>query len=65
MSHLASLNIVGADGRVAVGAAGRACAEPCLWMLGYGDWTGMASATLAGITRAARETVGAIAKALR
>ncbi|RYJ03743.1 MAG: pyridine nucleotide-disulfide oxidoreductase, partial [Acetobacteraceae bacterium] len=65
LSHLASLNIVGADGRVAVGAAGRACAEPRLWMLGYGDWTGMASATLAGITRAARETVGAIAKALR
>ena len=50
---------------MAVGAAGQARSEPRLWMLGYGDWTGMASATLAGITRAARETVAAIAEALR
>lgn len=30
-----------------------------LWLLGYGDWTGHASATLAGVTRAARVAVAA------
>jgi putative flavoprotein involved in K+ transport len=65
LRHLAPLDILGADGRVALGPAGQVLAEPRLWLLGYGDWTGMASATLAGITRAARETVAAIAAALR
>jgi putative flavoprotein involved in K+ transport len=52
------------DGRVAVGPAGRALAEPRLWLLGYGDWTGSASATLAGITRAARDAVQGVVQAL-
>ena len=63
LAHLAPLGLVGADGRVAVDRQGRASAEPRLWLLGYGDWTGMASATLAGVTRAARDTVAAIAEA--
>ncbi len=63
LAHLAPLGLVGADGRVAVDRQGRASAEPRLWLLGYGDWTGMASATLAGVTRAARDAVATIAEA--
>ncbi len=64
LGHLSTLDVVGADGRVAVGRGGQATAEPRLWLLGYGDWTGTASATLAGITRAARTTVAALAEEL-
>ena len=31
---------------------------------GYGDWTGMASATLIGVTRTARSTVDELVQAL-
>ncbi len=64
LDHLAPLGLVQPDGRVAVGPAGRALAEPRLWLLGYGDWTGSASATLAGITRAARDAVQEVVQAL-
>lgn len=64
LDHLAPLGVVGADGRVAVRADGQTVAEPLLWLLGYGDWTGTASATLAGITRAARAAVAAVAERL-
>jgi cation diffusion facilitator CzcD-associated flavoprotein CzcO len=63
LAHLEALGLVGGDGRVAVDRQGRAVAEPRLWLLGYGDWTGMASATLAGVTRAARNVVAAIGTA--
>ena len=59
LSHLAHLSVLEADGRIAV-SQGQVLRQPRLWMLGYGDWTGMASATLAGITRSARDTVQAI-----
>lgn len=59
LGHLAPLGVLEADGRVAV-ENGRSTREPRLWLLGYGDWTGAASATLAGITRSARGTVHAI-----
>ena len=64
LGHLAPLGLPGADGRAQVGPEGRATAEPRLWLLGYGDWTGSASATLAGITRAARGAVAALSEAL-
>ncbi len=64
LDHLAPLGLVEPDGRVAVGPAGRARAAPRLWLLGYGDWTGAASATLAGITRAARDAVQQVVQAL-
>lgn len=57
LAHLAPLGVLEADGLVRVDADGRSLAEPRLWLLGYGDWTGMASATLAGVTRAARAVV--------
>ncbi|MFH5924425.1 ArsO family NAD(P)H-dependent flavin-containing monooxygenase [Roseomonas xinghualingensis] len=56
LEHLEPLGVLEADGRVAVGN-GRSTREPRLWLLGYGDWTGAASATLAGITRPARDTI--------
>jgi cation diffusion facilitator CzcD-associated flavoprotein CzcO len=64
LDYLAPLGLVQPDGRVPVGPAGRALAEPRLWLLGYGDWTGSASATLAGITRAARDAVQQVVEAL-
>jgi len=64
LGHLASLGLTDEEGRIPVAADGQAAGEPRLWMLGYGDWTGMASATLAGVTRAAREAVSGVAKRL-
>lgn len=55
LSHLASLGIV-SDGRVAVRGT-RAVEEERLWLVGYGEWTGYASATLIGVGRTARSTV--------
>ena len=66
LDHLGALGVAGADGRVATaGAAGtRAAREPRLWLVGYGEWTGFASATLIGVGRSARATVEEIAAAL-
>ena len=63
LDHLRPLGVVEADGRVAV-EAGRSIREPRLWLMGYGDWTGAASATIVGVTRAAREMVARIQQAL-
>ena len=38
--------------------------EPRLWLVGYGEWTGFASATLTGVMRSARDTARQIAEAL-
>ncbi|WP_408871643.1 ArsO family NAD(P)H-dependent flavin-containing monooxygenase [Falsiroseomonas frigidaquae] len=64
LGHLAPLGLQDPEGHVAVGPEGQALAEPRLWLLGYGDWTGMASATLAGVTRAARGVVQGVVRAL-
>ncbi|PZG42759.1 pyridine nucleotide-disulfide oxidoreductase [Spongiactinospora gelatinilytica] len=56
LSHLAPLRLRGSDGRIAVDGT-RASGEPRLHLLGYGDWTGPASATLIGVGRTAREAV--------
>jgi putative flavoprotein involved in K+ transport len=60
LEHLRPLGIVGPDDRVRTrpeGAGTRADAEPHVWLVGYGDWTGFASATLIGVGRSARATV--------
>jgi cation diffusion facilitator CzcD-associated flavoprotein CzcO len=67
LAHLAPLGVVDARGRVAVrrGPHGATrAAEPRLWLVGYGDWTGFASATLIGVGRSARATVDEIAAEL-
>jgi len=54
LDHLISLDAVG-DGKVPV-AGTRSRDVPGLWLVGYGEWTGPASATLIGVMRAARST---------
>ncbi len=62
LAHLSGLNIVNASGRCDVGgpAGTRSIVEPRVWLVGYGNWTGYASATLIGIGRSARATVDEI-----
>lgn len=55
LSHLETLEVMQPDGRVAV-AETRSLIEPRLWLVGYGEWTGFASATLIGVMRSARAT---------
>ncbi|MET9835803.1 ArsO family NAD(P)H-dependent flavin-containing monooxygenase [Streptomyces sp. NPDC006385] len=63
LAHLAPLNLRGASGQVAT-AGTRAVGEPRLHLLGYGDWTGPASATLIGVGRPARDAARDIAQQL-
>jgi len=63
LDHLEPLGVVGANGRVRT-AETRSLDEPRLWLVGYGSWTGFASATLIGVGRTARATVDEIVAAL-
>ena len=55
LGHLRELGVLQPDGRVATQGT-RATACPGLWLVGYGEWTGFASATLVGVMRSARAT---------
>jgi putative flavoprotein involved in K+ transport len=56
LHHLAPLQVVHADGKAeTIGT--RSQAVPGLWFVGYGHWTGFASATLIGVGRSAKSTV--------
>ncbi|MFG2593112.1 ArsO family NAD(P)H-dependent flavin-containing monooxygenase [Streptomyces sp. NPDC048438] len=61
LSHLAPLNLRGARGHIPTDGT-RTLGEPRLHLLGYGDWTGPASATLIGVGRPARDAVREIAQ---
>ncbi|WP_225769595.1 ArsO family NAD(P)H-dependent flavin-containing monooxygenase [Inquilinus sp. Marseille-Q2685] len=63
LDHLVPLGVIEDDGRVRVEGT-RSLREPRLWLVGYGEWTGYASATLIGVARTARATAGEIAAAL-
>jgi len=63
LDHLAPLDVIEADGHIAVKGT-HAVREPRLWLVGYGEWTGFASATMIGVGRTARATVAEIADAL-
>ncbi|MFF0312211.1 ArsO family NAD(P)H-dependent flavin-containing monooxygenase [Streptosporangium sp. NPDC004379] len=54
LAHLAPLRLRGPGGVIGTDGT-RALAEPRLHLLGYGDWTGPASATLIGAGRTARQ----------
>jgi putative flavoprotein involved in K+ transport len=54
LAHLTPLRLRGTRGRIATEGT-RAVDEPRVHVLGYGDWTGPASATLIGVGRPARE----------
>ena len=63
LEHLEPLGIIGNDGRVETDGT-RSALERRLWLVGYGDWTGYASATLVGVGRTARSTVEEIEEEL-
>lgn len=55
LKHVEGLGVVKPNGRVDV-LGTHARSEERLWLVGYGEWTGFASATLIGIMRSARDT---------
>ncbi len=63
LQHLDALNVV-ENGRVATKFT-RSLKEPKLWLVGYGNWTGFASATIYGVGKTARQTALEINEALR
>ncbi len=64
LQHLKSLGIVDADGKVALSGT-QSVEVPGLWLMGYGEWTGFASATLIGVMRYAKATALEVAHALQ
>ncbi|MET8327350.1 ArsO family NAD(P)H-dependent flavin-containing monooxygenase [Streptomyces sp. NPDC005181] len=60
LAHLAPLGLRGPRGHIPTHGT-QAVDEPRLHLLGYGDWTGPASATLIGVGRPAREAARQIA----
>ena len=62
LAHLAPLRLRGGEHPVATDPPGgtRSAQEPRLHLLGYGDWTGPASATLIGVGRTARDAVAQV-----
>ncbi|MET9227791.1 ArsO family NAD(P)H-dependent flavin-containing monooxygenase [Lentzea sp. NPDC003310] len=63
LGHLGPLRLRGENGRVAVDGT-TAVGEPRLHLLGYGGWTGAASATLIGVGPTAKATAARIATSL-
>ncbi|MCR6478085.1 ArsO family NAD(P)H-dependent flavin-containing monooxygenase [Variovorax sp. ZS18.2.2] len=63
LDHLVPLDIV-EDGKVAVRGT-QSCDVPGVWLVGYGEWTGPASATLIGVMRTARSTVNELDEFLK
>jgi putative flavoprotein involved in K+ transport len=61
LAHLSSLNIVNKEGRADTEET-RSKKVEGLWFVGYGNWTGFASATLIGVGRSAKSTVEEITR---
>lgn len=59
LEHLRPLDLEDGEGRIPVQGT-RSVAEARLWLVGYGGWTGYASATLIGVGRTARATADEI-----
>ncbi|WP_433872878.1 ArsO family NAD(P)H-dependent flavin-containing monooxygenase [Saccharopolyspora sp. CA-218241] len=64
LSHLAPLLRPGGDGRIATEGT-RSLQDPRVHLLGYGDWTGWASATVVGAARTAKAAVAGLTALLR
>ena len=56
LNHLEGLDVTDYSGRIRTDGT-RATGVKGLWLVGYGSWTGFASATLIGVGRSARKTV--------
>ncbi|MGI9625518.1 MAG: ArsO family NAD(P)H-dependent flavin-containing monooxygenase [Longimicrobiales bacterium] len=63
LSHLDELGLTNERGRIRTQGT-RSLAEPGLWLVGYGGWTGFASSTVIGVGRTARQTVDEVVAAL-
>ncbi|MBE7324159.1 NAD(P)/FAD-dependent oxidoreductase [Nocardioides sp. Y6] len=63
LDHLRPLRVRNAEGTVDTDGT-RSVLEPRLHLVGYGDWTGPASATLVGVGRTAEAAVSEILEAL-
>jgi len=63
LKHLRELNVIEPDGTIKVNGT-KSLKEPRLWLVGYGDWVGYASATIIGVTRTARDTAIQVAETL-
>ncbi|MCP2044878.1 ArsO family NAD(P)H-dependent flavin-containing monooxygenase [Pontibacter sp. HSC-36F09] len=59
LDHLDCMNLKDQKGKVEVEGT-KAKHQAGLWLVGYGNWTGFASATLIGVGRSARQTVAEI-----
>lgn len=59
LDPLRPLNLLDENGQVSTEGT-RALGEPRLWLVGYGNWTGYASATLIGVGRTAKATARGI-----
>lgn len=64
LEHLRPLGVIEENGRVAL-EGNRSVREPRLWLVGYGEWTGFASATLIGVGRGARAVTAEIQEIIR
>lgn len=64
LHFLRPLGVVEENGKVATEGT-QAVREPGLWLIGYGNWTGFASATLIGVNRSARQTATEIGDYLK
>lgn len=64
LRHLESLGIVTQEGKVALSGT-QSVKVPGLWLVGYGEWTGFASATLIGVMRYAKATALEVTYALQ
>ena len=59
LNHLKNLGVINSDRKVdTIGTQSKKVAG--LWLVGYGNWTGFASATLIGVGRSAKKTVDEI-----
>lgn len=63
LRHLAPLQVLESDGLVRVKGT-RSEREPMLWLVGYGQWTGFASATIHGVAKSAEATINEVVTAL-
>lgn len=60
LNHLSNLGIIQQDQTIAI-QNGHSVQLPNLWLVGYGEWTGAASATLVGVSRTSRAVADEIA----
>jgi hypothetical protein len=61
LKHLAELQVINSDGKSDTTRTKSQIVNG-LWFVGYGNWTGFASATLIGVGRSAKATVEEIMK---